>query len=507
MDRSAADKPAVDKPAVDKTSPLRSEETPCLLFPELFARGGGLQRSVQERATLFARDWERVLLLTTGFTPQWYRVPEELKARGSLHPRVKIRNFFAHSAWMDQLGVPPEDAYAVPGEDGLDTRPQKLRGREPFRLADFHPGERFPFRYRYFDTEGRPFLTTETGPRSKHEFRGVDADGTEVDWSAVVAAWVDEEIAELPTPVLFSLQRGFNDPVLLASKNAARKVASLHNCHYNDPDNRKSGIRPSFRPLFAQSAKVDLIVCQTRQQLDELREDIPWAPLHAIRYPGRDPHQEPVEKDTSLVVLVSQLVDRKRVDHAVRAFASVLETVPDARLEIYGEGPRQERLQALVDELGVGESVRLMGYSLAVGQAQARAACVLLTSTFEGSPRVVTESMSRGTPAVSYTIRYGPRDLIRDGVDGLLVDQHEPAALAAAIVSLLSDPARVLAMGREAGTIVERFPVADFERAWGEVLKAPARKQTVGTRARELGKRVSGSRTAKRLRRLTRALR
>ncbi|MGI3785290.1 MAG: glycosyltransferase [Janthinobacterium lividum] len=489
----------------DAAVPLHTAETPCLLFPELFARGGGLQRSVQERASLYARDWERVLLLTTGFTPQWYRVPEELKERGSLHRRVKIRNFFAHSAWMQQLGVPSEDVYAVPGEDDLDVRPQKLRGREPFRLADFHPGERFPFRYRYFDTEGRPFLTTFTGPRSKQEQRGVDAAGAEVDWPAVVAAWVDEEIADLPAPVLFSLQRGFNDPVLLASKNAARKIASLHNCHYNDPDDRSSGIRPSFRPLFDQADQVDQIVCQTQQQLDELREDVPWAPLHTIRYPGRDPHQEPLEKDTSLVVLVSQLIDRKRVDHAIRAFAQVLETLPDARLEIYGEGPRQDRLQALVDELGVGASVRLMGYSLNVGEAQARAACVLLTSTFEGSPRVVTESMSRGTPAISYTIRYGPRDLIRHGVDGLLVDQHEPAALAAAIVSLLSDPARVLEMGREAGTIVERFPVADFERAWGEVLTAPPRRRTVVNRARDLGRRVSCSRTARRLRRLTRA--
>jgi glycosyltransferase involved in cell wall biosynthesis len=487
--------------------PLRTEETPCLLFPELFARGGGLQRSVQERASLYARDWERVLLLTTGFTPQWHRVPVELKERGSLHPRVTIRNFFAHSAWMKQLGVPSPEAYAVPGEDDVETRPQKLRGREPFRLADFHPGERFPFRYRYVDPEGRPFLTTYTGPRSKQEQRGVDPSGAEVDWPGVVAQWVDEEIADLPTPVLFSLQRGFNDPVLLASQNAARKIASLHNCHYNDPDDRRSGIRPSFRPLFANAAKVDRIVCQTQQQLDELREDVPWAPLHSIRYPGRDPHQAPVEKDTSLVVLVSQLIDRKRVDHAIRAFQQVLATLPDARLEIYGEGPRQERLQALVDELGVGESVRLMGYSLAVGEAQARAACVLLTSTFEGSPRVITESMSRGTPAISYTIRYGPRDLIRDGVDGVLVEQHEPAALADAIVALLSDPARVLEMGRQAGEIVERFPVADFERAWGEVLTAPGRKRTVASRARALGKRVTGSRTARRLRRLTRALR
>ena len=481
----------------------RAEETPCLLFPELFAQGGGLQRSVQERASLYAKRWERVLLLTTGFTPNWYSVPVELKERGSLHPRVKVRNFFAHSDWMKQLGVPPLEAYAVVGEDEITTRPQKLKGREPFRLADTRPGERFPFRFRYFDLEGRPFLTTYASGDTKQESRGVDAAGNRVDWYQILTDWVDAEIANLPRPVLFSLKRGSNDPVLLKSQKAYRKIASLHNCHYRDPDDRTSGIRPSFRTLFDQADQVDQIVCQTQQQLTELREDVPGMPLSAIRYPGRDAHQEPVEKDPSLVLLVSQLIERKRIDHAIRAFPLVLESVPQARLEIYGQGPLQAKLQALIDELGVGESVTLMGYSLSVGEAQARAACVLLTSTFEGSPRVVTESMSRGTPAVSYDLRYGPRDLITDGVDGLLVDRHEPAALAAAIVSLISDPARVVEMGRRAGEIVEQHPASAFEEAWCDLLMAPPRRPDVAERARKLKKWMRSTRTLRRLRRIS----
>ena len=485
---------------------MRTQETPCLLFPELVATGGGLQRSVQERASLYAERWERVLLITTGFTPNWHSVPVALKERGSLHPRVKIRNFFAHSDWMKQLGIPPLDGYTVAGEDDVVTRPQKLKGREPFRLADFRPGERFPFRFRYFDTHSRPFLTTLVSGETKQESRGVDAAGNRVDWYQILTDWVDAEIADVPHPVLFSLKRGSNDPVLLKSQKAYRKIASLHNCHYKDPDDRSSGIRPSFRTLFDQADQVDQIVCQTQQQLTELREDVPGMPPSAIRYPGRDVGQEPVEKDPSLVLLVSQLIERKRIDHAIRAFPLVLESVPEARLEIYGQGPLKDELQGLIDELGVGESVRLMGYSLTVGEAQARAACVLLTSTFEGSPRVVTESMSRGTPAVSYDIRYGPRDLITDGVDGLLVERHEPAALAAAIVSLVSDPERVVEMGRRAGEIVERHPASAFEEAWCELLMAPPRKPGVVVKVEKLKKWVRSTRTGRRLRRLSAAL-
>jgi len=490
----------------DAPTPLRTDETPCLLFPELLERGGGLQKAVQERASLYARQWQEVRLLTTGFSRDWYRVPVALKERGSLHSRVRVRNFFAHSDWVSRLGVPPEEAQQT-GESGVVSRPQRLRGREPFRLADTRDGQRFPFRYRYFGTDGRLLLTTWSGPESKFEQRAEGPDGSPVDWHAIVAEWVDAEIGDQPRPVLFSLQRGFNDPVLLASTRAYRKVASLHNCHYVDPEDRLSGTRPSFRTLFTQASKVDTIVCLTEQQRGELRRDVPGAHLVSIPYPGRRPAvAEDVEKEPGLVVLVGQLIDRKRVDHAVRAMVDVVAAVPGARLEVYGEGPAHESLQRLVAELGLTEVVSLMGYSTEVGRAQARACCTLMTSTFEGFARVINESMVRGTPVVSYDVRYGPRDLIRHEVDGLLVEDHRPEALAAAVVGLLREPERAAAMGRRALEVADRFPVEDFERAWTAVLTDPARRAGLRARASDLRVRARRSPTVRRLRRLGSAL-
>ena len=161
---------------------LRADATPCLLFPAMLPRAGGLTRSLQERASLYARNFDRVLILTTGFASRWQRVVREQKERGSLDPRVEVRNFFAHSAWMRQLGVPPEDAYEVPGETDVVTKPQRFRRGQFFRLADFRPGVAQPFRFRYFDLEGRPFLSTSPDPESKHERRAVKPDGTVVSW-------------------------------------------------------------------------------------------------------------------------------------------------------------------------------------------------------------------------------------------------------------------------------------------------------------------------------------
>ena len=451
---------------------LRRDVTPVILHTALSARGGGLARAVPERASLYARHVEHVLVLTTGFAPRLDAVVRELQQRGTLDERVVVRNFFRDSSWARALGVPPPEALTSDDPDVVPAL-QALPGSPPLRVADRRTGQRHPFRYRYYDAQGRTLLTSATSPGKKYELRVAGAEDERVDaaWGSLVAGWVDEEIEGLRRPVVFSLQRGLVDPVLLATTKASRTVVSLHNCHYRDPEDPRSGIRSIFRPVLDGPRRVDEIVCLTEQQRRELEVDAPTTVLRAIPYPGRVPREGPVETDPHLVVVVARLEARKRVDHAVRAFASVVQAVPDARLEVYGDGPEAPALRALVAELGLEGSVLLKGYSLDVGRAQARALCTLMTSTFEGFARVISESLSRGTPVVSYDVRYGPRDLVRDGVDGLLVRTHEPEALAAAVVSLLRDPERAAAMGLRAREVLQRFPVEDFERDWLRVLR------------------------------------
>ena len=345
------------------------------------------------------------------------------------------------------------------------------------RIADRRAGARHPFGYRYFDTDGNPVATTRTAFDRKHE-RTVTFPGRRprtVLWGTVLGRWIDEELADLADPVLFSMQREFTDPALLAASAPSRKVVSLHNCHLIAPEVRRSGTLGTFRPVLSPFHGIDEVVCLTEEQRADLVQDAPGVPVRAIRYPGRPPHGDAPAKDPDLVVLVAQLIERKRVDHAIRAFEQVVRRLPRVRLEIYGEGVARRRLQALIAELGLQRSVRLMGYSLEVGTAQARAACTLMTSTYEGYARVIGESLVRGTPVVAYDVRYGPRDLIRHGIDGLLVERHEPDALADAIVELVEDPARAAEMGRRGREILDRLPVEHFESAWLDVLRGTRR--------------------------------
>ena len=266
---------------------LRRDLTPCILHTDLTVRGGGIARAVPERASLYARHFERVMIMTTAFSPRLDAVVAELRERGGLDERVTVRNFFRDSAWVRGLGVPPADAYTAAGPTSSPSRRSCGRSRRPHRRQARGPTAPVPVPV--LRPDGRLLLTSTAAPLKKHEVgvRGADDEPIDVTWGSIVAQWVDEEIAGLRKPVLFSLQRGLVDPVLLATTKASRKVVSLHNCHYRDPEDPTSGIRPIFRPVLLGSRKVDEVVCLTVQQRRELEVDAPRAVIRSINYPGR----------------------------------------------------------------------------------------------------------------------------------------------------------------------------------------------------------------------------
>jgi glycosyltransferase involved in cell wall biosynthesis len=156
--------------------------------------------------------------------------------------------------------------------------------------------------------------------------------------------------------------------------------------------------------------------------------------------------------DQPLVGIVATLRPQKALDVLIRATPRLRETIPEVRVLVVGgsggpEDPEEQRLRALARDLGLGETLIFLGNRSDVPDLLGAFDVAALCSDYEGSPLSVMEYMAAGKPVVATRVG-GVPDLVRDGVTGLLVEPKDPDGLAAAMVSLLRDPARAEQMGR-----------------------------------------------------------
>ena len=158
------------------------------------------------------------------------------------------------------------------------------------------------------------------------------------------------------------------------------------------------------------------------------------------------------------LVSVGHLIARKRHADVIAALPAVRERHPEIRYVIVGDGPEREPLLALADRLGVSGSVQLRGeldHAQAVTVAQS-ATVFVLPSVAEAFGVSYIEAMAGSVPAIGCRDEDGPEEIAAAGGGIELVPPRDPAALAATVERLLSDPDQLAALGREAALTVER---------------------------------------------------
>ncbi len=179
---------------------------------------------------------------------------------------------------------------------------------------------------------------------------------------------------------------------------------------------------------------------------------------------------EPSRQDARVVVAAGRLNSQKGFDLLVPAFARVVERAPGWKLRIYGGGPDGPALRRMVVDLGLQNDVVLLGATPRLGEALSRASLFVLSSRFEGFGMVLIEAMSKGLAVVSFDCPRGPGEIVRHGVDGLLVAPEDPEALADALLELIADDERRRTMGRAALERAAEFDGAAIGRRWEGLL-------------------------------------
>jgi glycosyltransferase involved in cell wall biosynthesis len=155
------------------------------------------------------------------------------------------------------------------------------------------------------------------------------------------------------------------------------------------------------------------------------------------------------------IVAAGRLAEAKNYPLLIEAVAILRRSVP-ATLFILGQGDQEARLRDLIAARGLTEIVRLCGFQPNPWKYIARADVFALTSHYEGFGNVLAEAMACGVPVVA-TSSPGPLEIVRDGIDGLIVGEHTPAAVADALASVLTDHRRRASMAIAASEAARRF--------------------------------------------------
>jgi glycosyltransferase involved in cell wall biosynthesis len=180
-----------------------------------------------------------------------------------------------------------------------------------------------------------------------------------------------------------------------------------------------------------------------------------------------------------LILAAGRLEPQKGFIHLIRAFGQLRDVGEDWGLVILGEGPERAALESRVRALGLERRVFLPGPAGNMMDWYKRASLFVLTSLYEGFPNAVLEAMTAGVPVVSFDCDAGPRDMIRHGVDGVLVPVGDETALAKSMGALMNDERLRAEMAGNAIAVRERFSKERVLALWDEAFRAACGTRSV----------------------------
>jgi GalNAc-alpha-(1->4)-GalNAc-alpha-(1->3)-diNAcBac-PP-undecaprenol alpha-1,4-N-acetyl-D-galactosaminyltransferase len=226
------------------------------------------------------------------------------------------------------------------------------------------------------------------------------------------------------------------------------------------------------KPLYRRAGRV---VVQTERAAAWARRFVSADRIRVISNPVTPPIRDakgkaPLRLDRPCLVAAGRLDHQKGFDLLLQSFALTSPQHPDWSLVIFGKGPGRNDLEELRDALGLSERVEMPGVVRDLPAVLSEADLFVLSSRWEGFPNALLEAMAAGLAVVSFDCRSGPREIITDGEDGVLVPPEDVNALARAIDRLMSDASERRRLGEHARRVGERFALDKVMAMWDDVV-------------------------------------
>lgn len=251
-------------------------------------------------------------------------------------------------------------------------------------------------------------------------------------------------------------------------KDGSKKILEIHFSRFKRLQYGRKGLwRLADKWRYLTDAKVverfDQFVVLTEEdkgywgKLSNIKV-IPNARTFTVSHPSTLEHKK--------VIAVGRLNHQKGFDRLIKAWEIVNREISDWTLEIVGEGELQEELQNLIDELGLSDKIILGKTDTDMMSVYKKASILAMSSYYEGLPMVLLEAQATGLPIVSFACKCGPKDVIKDGVNGFLVPEGDIEGLAQKLIVLIKDETLRKQMGEKAYFDSEKYEENTIMGQW-----------------------------------------
>lgn len=259
-------------------------------------------------------------------------------------------------------------------------------------------------------------------------------------------------------------------------KDGSIKLGEIHFSRANYRD-FKNNCLPGFIQKLIAKFWMDQLIRELKQlkRFIVLSEEdkAKWTELNnvsVIYNPLSFYPEESSDCSSKKVIAVGRYMPQKGFDLLINCWKIVTDKHPDWTLSIYGDGMREE-LQTQINQLHLQNNCILEHSVSNIAEKYSESSIFVLSSRYEGFGMVIIEAMACGVPPVSFACPCGPKDIIRDGIDGLLVENGNIEQLADQICYLIEHEDVRKRMGQMAREHVIRFKIEQIGKQWEKLFE------------------------------------
>lgn len=186
-------------------------------------------------------------------------------------------------------------------------------------------------------------------------------------------------------------------------------------------------------------------------------------------------HQIPTKSGTltnKQAIMVGRYNDAKGYDYLAEAWSIVHQKHPDWILNIYGSGELHDQVENWIKDKHLENSMIMHEPTNQIMEKYLESSICVLSSIYEGFSLVIMEAMSCGIPCVSFDSPFGPRNIIKDGEDGILVEYLNSQALAENICKVIEDEQLRKRLGEKAKQNIQRFSQDAIMKQWTDLFES-----------------------------------